>query len=125
MRLLNYLKKSLYTFKAPAYPKHFYQFLNTLFLHSNGTEISQYDRHGLKLNHDDFIYDTLDLSVIRGGSLLLLNVNEIVDTEIKKNALEVEMVNAGASIAIFSFIPQTKSADLGQHRRQAAWLQEC
>lgn len=52
------------------------------------------------VNLDNFLYDTQDLSTIRGGGLLLLNaINEIE----KKWKSELEPISTGASSGLFEF----------------------
>ena len=57
------------------------------------------------VNFHHFLYDTEDLSTIRGGSLLLLNAADLIAKEAlpQAGATEPERVASGASQAIFRF----------------------
>ena len=55
------------------------------------------------VNFRAFLDDTLDLSIIRGGGLLLLRASELAREVIEGQGVPVTVVNSGASVGIFSF----------------------
>lgn len=66
------------------------------------------------VNLANFVYDTTDLSTVRGGGLLLLKAIDDIKTEFSKKAefSEFEAISTGASSGLFSFKSDKKSAQL-------------
>jgi len=72
------------------------------------------NKHFLRIegvNFKAFLEDTLDLSIIRGGGLLLLKASEIAKEVISKYDPTVQEVNLGASVGIFSFEANGQTAE--------------
>ncbi len=68
------------------------------------------------VNFRAFLDDTLDLSIIRGGSLLLLRASELARQVIEENGMRVTVVNSGASVGIFSFEASAEQSDAIRQR---------
>jgi hypothetical protein len=64
------------------------------------------------VNLSNFVYDTQDVSTIRGGGLLLLDAVEDVEKELNEHAKSVNAITTGASSGLFEF-----DADNGENVR--------
>ena len=66
------------------------------------------------VNLSNFIFDTTDLSTVRGGGLLLLKAIEDIKTEFSKRAefQDLEAISTGASSGLFSFSSEKKPDEL-------------
>lgn len=66
------------------------------------------------VNLDNFIYDTADLSTIRGGSLMLLNsIDQLANMSF---SAKLEPISTGASVGLFAFeAPNVEQAENLRH----------
>jgi hypothetical protein len=55
------------------------------------------------VNLDNFVFDTNDLSTIRGGGLLLLNLPQRVEGILPKETIKLKPITQGASWGLFRF----------------------
>ncbi len=55
------------------------------------------------VNLSNFVYDTQDLSTVRGGGLLLLDAVDRVELQLESLATEITSISTGASSGLFEF----------------------
>lgn len=64
------------------------------------------------VNFDDFVFDTNDLSTIRGGGLLLLEAPKMIAEKITGTGNKLESITQGASWGLFRFQADNNAAAL-------------